>query len=75
MLRSMLDVVIGECCHSVITVVIGWLKPYFDVLVHSGFFCCFRKILRKELPLFVKVVTGTLKKIGFSNKYTDVAAA
>lgn len=59
-LGCVLDVVVGERGHGVITVVVVRLVADIDALLVAGFFGRFGEILGKELSLFVEVVARSL---------------
>jgi hypothetical protein len=63
MLCRPLDVIVSECGHEVVAVVVVGLHAKLNALVVASFLGCLDKVLRKELALLVKVVTGTLTQL------------
>jgi hypothetical protein len=62
MLRRPLDVVIGECSHEVVAVVVVGLHAELDALVVASFLSCLDEVLWKKLTLLVEVVTRALSQ-------------
>ena len=56
----MINVVVRECCHGVVAVVIVWLESDIDPSLLSDFLCCSDEVFRQKLTLLVEIVTGTL---------------
>jgi hypothetical protein len=62
MLRRPLDVVVGECGHEVVAVVVVGLHAELDALVVASFLSCLDEVLWKKLTLLVEVVTRALSQ-------------
>lgn len=57
----MIDVVVGESSHKVVTVVVVGLHSQVDSLLVARFFGGLGEVFGQELALLVEVVAGTLE--------------
>jgi hypothetical protein len=56
---------VGERGHEVVAVIVIWLHAELDALVVAGLLRCLHKVLREQLLLVVKVVSGTLIRVNY----------
>lgn len=60
-LGGMVDVVVAEGGHGVVTMVIIWLESNLDSLLLANLLCSCDKVFGEKLSLFVEVVASALR--------------